>query len=311
MTVRRGVFALAGTASTAVEDAASVDAAAPGDAFSGSDAPNDAAGDGGTKAFSPTDFGALVVLWYEGSPKNLVVSDAGDGTVLRWNDLSTFGLHANVPVTLNACGGPASIPDEAGGARNVVAFLTDCQKLGDESGQSNLDFGSRDFLIEVAVSVDRGGSTPFTPLFKRVQIPNSGHHGQVIVTLDIGHVSVTIRPDDPDASSASSLLSASAPMDDKAMHVVGMRRYRQIGLPQDTLELRVDGVHEQIQVESVNLDLGGANFYFGGDHAAGPNVSPNLDIAEMIVVNPKTTKPITEEQVKSVEGYLKSKYGTP
>ncbi len=330
MTVRRGLLACCAIAVgtwafvtactgddpvlTPSESDAASEASAPvdagGEAALPGDSGNNADGDAG-KPFSPSDLGAHLVLWYEGSPKNLILSDAGDGKVLQWNDLSTFALAATVPVTLNACGGPTSLPDDAGGARNVVAFLVDCEKLGNESDQSNLDFGGRDFLIEVAVSVDRGGATPFTPLFKRIQLPNGGHYGEVILTLDTGHVSVTIRPDDADASSEVTLVSASAPMDDKAMHVVAMRRFRQIGLAQDTLELRVDGVHEDMQVSSVNLDLGGAVFTFGGDHGGGPTVFPNLDIAEMVVVSPKTPVPIGDDDVKSVEGYLKAKYRTP
>ena len=297
----------AATEASTPSDTGVGEAALPGD--SGTDADGDAG-----KAFTPTDLGAHLVLWYEGSPKNLILSDAGDGNVLQWNDLSTFGLAATVPLTLKACTGPTSIPDDAGGARNVVAFLTDCQKLGNENDQQNLDFGARDFLIEVVASVDRGAATPLAQLFKRNQSSNAGHFGEVILTVDTGHVSVTIRPDDADASSEVTLVSASAPMDDKALHVVAMRRFRQIGLAQDTLELRVDGVHEDLQVDSVNLDLGGANFVFGGEHLGsptGPVFSPNLDIAEMVVVSPKTPVPIGDDVVKSVEGYLKAKYGTP
>jgi hypothetical protein len=267
----------------------------------------DAPSDGGADApFSPTAFGGRLVLWYEASAANLVLSDAGDGTVVVWKDKSAAKLDAKQ--TLKAQGAPTATPDDAGGSRNFVTFTSDTQQLGNDNDQTNLYFGAREFVVEVVASMNPAALSANVPIFARRQ-GMFGHDGQLRLSLELGHVIVAVKPDD---AGLQSLTSTNASMDDLSLHAIGMRRIKQAALPKDTFQLRIDGAHEEFQMDPVNLDLAGADFLFGGDYpGVGPNHGFELSIAEVIVIASQTAVPIADSEIAALEAYLKAKYALP
>ncbi|HEY8076675.1 MAG TPA: hypothetical protein VIF62_21265, partial [Labilithrix sp.] len=173
-----------------------------------------------------------------------------------------------------------------------------------------LEFGPRDFLVEMVVSMNRGGSTPDVPLFDRVE--TFGQLGSLAMYTSIGHIKVDLTPNDPDAASYQELVSQNAVLDDNGLHVVAMRRIHQAALPKDTIQIRIDGVHEEMQFDPVDLDLANADYWFGGDYRGiGPLYGYDLRIAEVIVIASKTSVPVTDDEASAIEAYLKAKYATP
>ena len=291
---------------------------------SGGDTSTPDGGEGGdaTKAFAPSDFGGRLALWLEASPKNLIVSDAGDEAVVQWKLSSTSALPMTVP-SGNACAGASAASLDAGAVRNVVRFGLWCQELGNENGQPSLDFGTREFLIEIvakldpsmaaggAIPLELGGATPLVPFFERREV--FGHLGTFGIFDDLGHAQGPSRaPDHPDAAATQTLLSANAALSDHAFHIIGARRIKQAALTKDTISVRIDGVHEEQQGDPVSLDFGGANFRFGGDYPGiGPVYGYDLEIAEIVVLAAKTAAPVSDAEVKTVELYLSAKDGIP
>jgi hypothetical protein len=280
------------------------------DGASTSDGGADAADAADAHVFAPSDLGARLVLWYAAAPANVILSDAGDGKVVRWTDLSSFKLDAK-PTIKGTGGGPNANFDDAGkagGPNNYLEFDDGLRQLGDDGDQPNLAFGGREFLIEIVASMDSGGNTSDVPLFARRQ-GFGGHTGALDITVNSGIVTVAVKDDD---AGAQPLTSSNATLIDHAMHVVAMRRSHQAALAKDSLQLRIDGVHEEIGVDPVNLDLAGADFFFGSDYSGfGPVPGYVLRIAEMVVISSPTALPVTDDEVNAVEKYLKVKYGTP
>lgn len=240
--------------------------------------------------WSPASLAGLVV-WLDGS-KGVSVSN---GTVQNWHDQSNNNNNA---FNLTPANQPTTVASVVNGLP-VIRFDGSGKQWLNIFDTATLQFGTADFaIVEVMAYTNvasSNGNTGYGALWVKSG-PNGPFPGAALFGNDPTVPNASIR-----AQVTSGLFAdtSKTSFNDGKFHIVGMRRSG------TTMEVRADGAQGgTLMNATTDISAAGSDVWIGGRGGSSFQQALKGDIAEIIVVKGTVSDP----NIASVEGYLKTKY---
>lgn len=231
-----------------------------------------------------------LAMWLDAS-QGVQLSTMG---VVSWQDLAS----GNSPEQLDR-GSQPSLRANAINGRPAVHFDGNDQYLMANDHRS-VQFGNGDFMVEAVVAYtnvpSRDQNTGYACVFVKSG-PYAPYPGPALFGNDPTVPNASFRAQ---VDAFTFVDSVPTTNNDGSFHYVGMRRLSGV------LSIRVDGVTSGSGVTADgDMSAVGMGVYIGGRDPLGhANQSLRGDIAELVAVK----GPVSDEQIRSLEAYLKTKY---